>query len=267
MSGAAPWRLLRDDVVSPATGARNMAIDHALLESVQAGGAPVLRLYRWDPPCLSFGRNQHTLGVYDPARAAAAGIDVVRRATGGLAVLHDRELTYCVLAPLDALGGARAAYQAINRALVDGLSRLGVPVTLSAGTAARDPRSRSAEPCFQAPASGEVVAHGRKLVGSAQRCERRTLLQHGSILVDGSQADVLRLLAVPAADTEAAGAITLAELLGAAPGWQELCDVVAAGFAAVFGTGLAPDALSDPERLRADELEELYGSADWTWRK
>jgi len=257
------WRLIVDP---PARGAVNMAVDHALLESVQQGGAPVLRLYRWQPACLSFGRNQHTVGVYDPASAAAQGIDVVRRTTGGLAVLHDDELTYCVLAPLDALGGPRRAYHAINRALVDGLRRLGVDAALAGDAPTRDPRAASAMPCFEAPAAGEIVAAGRKLVGSAQRCEARTLLQHGSILVAGSQARVGSMLTTPALAADGGG-VTLSELLGRRPEWTELGDVVTAGFEAVFGIALAPASLSESEQSRAAGLEATYGSATWTWRK
>lgn len=261
------------------TGARNMALDHALFESVQRSGRPVLRLYGWSPPCLSLGRNQHAAGLYDEARAAAAGVDIVRRPTGGLAVLHDRELTYCVLAPLAPFGGARAAYAAINRALVHGLRLLGVPAALAATQERIDPRAHAARPCFDRPAAGEVIAGGRKLVGSAQRCERRTLLQHGSILLDGSQSAMFDLLADapapafrppaagPATTVPAAGAVTLAELLGATPGTMLVAEAIRAGFEAGFGTSLAPATLSRDEIARARELEACYDAVAWTWRR
>jgi lipoyl(octanoyl) transferase len=295
------WRLVLGSGTAaglvPTRGARNMAVDHALLETVQAGGQPVLRLYRWQPACLSFGRHQHACGVYDEARLRAGGIDAVRRPTGGLAVLHDRELTYCVLVPAERLGGARAAYRMINRSLVDGLRRLGVPAVLAGSATPRDPRRDSAQPCFHAPAEGEVVAGGRKLVGSAQRAERRTLLQHGSILLDGSQQDVLRLLCAPPAEARgtavaaapdelplpAAGSaagpaaatlvaaapasITLSELLGAVPSAAVLTAAIVAGFENVCGTRLAPALLTCEESARADQLEATYGSAAWTWRR
>jgi lipoyl(octanoyl) transferase len=285
MSGAVP---------GPARGARNMAVDHALLESVQQGGRPVLRLYRWDPPCLSFGRNQRTLGIYDEARIRAAGVDVVRRPTGGLAVLHDRELTYCVLAPADALGGPRRAYQLINSALVAGLATLGVPAAVAGAGSAPNPIGDAAAPCFHAPAAGEVVALGRKLVGSAQRCEGRTLLQHGSILLDGSQAAVLDMLGdavmrgrgggsgsgsaggsgeavlasgMGASVTGASGAVTLREILGEVPAWDSLIHAITAGFERVCGTRLAPDPLARTEDARADRHEIVYAGAAWTWRR
>jgi lipoyl(octanoyl) transferase len=255
-----------------------MAVDHALLDSVKSGGRPVLRLYLWEPACLSLGRNQHARGIYDDARLREAGMDVVRRPTGGLAVLHDRELTYCVLAPAALLGGPRHAYRLINEALVDGLRRIGVPAAVAGTGAAPDPRLDAAAPCFQAPAAGEVVAAGRKLVGSAQRCEDRTLLQHGSILVDGSQQDVVRLLrsaadgvrpdadAVPAMAV-APGSITLRELLGSAPDYPTLARAVAEGFDATCGTRLAPGALDRDEAARVARLEAVYAGHDWTWRR
>ncbi|HSJ05710.1 MAG TPA: lipoate--protein ligase family protein [Longimicrobiales bacterium] len=247
-----------------------MAVDHALLESVQAGGRPVLRLYRWDPACLSLGRNQHARGLYDEARLRETGIDIVRRPTGGLAVLHHLELTYCVLAPVSVLGGPRAAYRAINGALVDGLRRLGVPAGLAAGGAGRDPRRAAAEPCFHAPADGEVVAGGRKLVGSAQRCEGATLLQHGSILLAGSQSTVLGLLRggpAPAGPEQVAGSVTMEEILGAVPGWDEMVAALTSGFGRTLGTRLAPDALNHEEAVRAEALEATYRDAAWTWRR
>jgi lipoyl(octanoyl) transferase len=248
-----------------ARGALNMAIDHALLESVQRGGAPVLRLYRWDPPCLSLGRNQHARGIYDETRLRDTGIEVVRRPTGGLAVLHDRELTYCVLVPAPLLGGPRATYRAINEALVAGLRALGVPARLAGSGAGPDPRLDATRPCFQAPAEGEVVAAGRKLVGSAQRCEAGTLLQHGSILLDGSQSRVLQLLARPA--DGGPQAITLRELLGATPDVTELVAAFVAGFEAMCGIRLAPGSLTRQERARLPGLAARYEDATWTWRR
>lgn len=272
--------------LSPAPGALNMAVDEALLESVQSGAPPVLRFYTWRPACLSIGRNQQARGLYDPRRAAAAGIDIVRRPTGGLAVLHDRELTYAVLAPLHPLGGPRAAYAAINAALVDGLLAFGVPVGHAPPAARRPPLHRAAAPCFRTPAAGEVVAVGRKLVGSAQRCERGALLQHGSILLSGSQARVLDLQAVgphgaAAADGRATsvartgdgaagppgdGSVALDELLGGEPSIDALVAALCGGFERVFGTRLAPGRLAQCESARAAQLGVRYRAAEWTWR-
>ncbi|MBR9989172.1 MAG: lipoate--protein ligase family protein [Gemmatimonadetes bacterium] len=286
--GAGGWRLIVGTGsgavpgVGPvaASGAVNMAIDQALLESLQQGGPPVLRFYAWQPACLSLGRNQAARGLYDADRLAAAGIDVVRRPTGGLAVLHDRELTYSVVSAPGPLGGARAAYASINRALVEGLRCLGIAAEQAAGLKIRGPVSQAAEPCFQAPAAGEVVAGGRKLVGSAQRCERGALLQHGSILLSGSQARVRDLLsrgvappaspaapAPPAPPAAPEGSITLEELSGREPDVHAVIAAMCSGFERTFGTRLAPGPLGQRENVRAKQLVRRFGNDEWTWRR
>lgn len=267
------WRLIlgRGDGTTapdPARGAINMAVDAALLDSVQRRGRPVLRLYTWQPACLSLGRNQRASGIYDPGRAVAAGIDIVRRPTGGLAVLHDHELTYCILAPLTLLGGPRAAYERINRALVEALRALGVAAGQAEGTRSRGPTHGASDPCFQAPAPGEVVALERKLVGSAQRCERGALLQHGSILLGGSQGRVRDLLTDPGdAPAVPDGSVALGELLPAAPAAAAVATAVCHGFERVFGTRLAPDALTAAEHDSMGKLIAHFDSPDWTWRR
>ena len=240
-----------------------MALDHALLESVQQRPRAVLRLYRWQPACLSFGRNQPARGCYDEGAARARGIDIVRRPTGGLAVLHDDELTYAVIAPIDLFGGPRASYHTINAALVAGLRKLGVPAELSAGS--KRSAFGSVHPCFAEPAAGEVIAAGRKLVGSAQRCEKRVLLQHGSILLGGSQ-DVVATLSTVPFDVQGR-ATTVVDLLHSTPPLAHLCAAIAAGFEEVTNQRAVPAELVDDEKKRASELEALYRSAEWTWRR
>lgn len=222
-----------------------MALDHAMLESVQAGSAPILRFYRWNVPTLSFGRNQPALGLYSSQDQA-----VVRRPTGGMTVLHAREITYGLSLPADRLGGPRATYIAVNRALVAGLRELGA----SADVAAADVRSRfgTVQPCFAEAAEGEVVANGKKLVGSAQRYERRCILQHGSILLENDQP---------------AGAVGLSELLPELPDTSTIAAVLREAFARVCGICLAPGELSRHELERAAELEDHYASDVWTWRR
>ncbi len=240
-----------------------MALDHALLESVQNHPRAVLRLYRWQPACLSFGRNQPARGYYDEAAARELGIDIVRRPTGGMSVLHDRELTYAVIAPVDLLGGPRLSYHTINAALVAGLHKLGAPVQLAPGS--KRSAFGSVHPCFAEPAAGEVVAAGQKLVGSAQRCEKRTLLQHGSILLDGSQ-DVVNRIATVAFDLTGR-ATTLTALLGSIPPLPAFTASIAAGFEAVTGQAVIPSDVCGATTKRASELEALYRSAEWTWRR
>jgi lipoate-protein ligase A len=243
-----------------------MALDAALLASVAAGASPAVRFYRWAPACLSLGRNQLANDVYDRTRVAALGIDIVRRPTGGLAVLHDDELTYAVTAPAALFGGPRAAYRDIHRAIAAGLATLGIETRLAAANSTLPERGISAAPCFAAPAGGEVVVGDRKLVGSAQRCERRTLLQHGSILIDGRQERVDALRSRPA-PTSTDTSVALAELLGSVPAWDSLLNALARGFEQVLGVCLQPAPLDEGERALAGRLEETYRDDAWTWRR
>lgn len=242
-----------------------MAVDQVLFEGVQAGAPPVLRFYRWQPACLSFGRNQRALGLYDGELARSRGIDVVRRPTGGLAVLHHGELTYSVIAPVRALGGPRAAYLRINQALVAALQSLGVAAAIGSDQRAHVPHPDAVHPCFERPAPGEVVAAGRKLVGSAQRVERHTLLQHGSILLEGDQGDVVRLQSAGVPGPR--GEITVAELLGSVPPWPLLLSALREAFPAVLGIRLAPAVLPRPAQEQVLAAEARFAADEWTWRR
>lgn len=240
-----------------------MAVDEALMESVREGGAPVLRFYRWEPRCLSFGRNQPAVGWYDREGIAALGLDVVRRPTGGRAVVHARELTYAVVVGDHTLGGPRESYRSINRALAAGLRRLGLDVRLhaSAGMRAMVP---STHPCFEEPGEGEVVVGGRKLVGSAQWRRSGVLLQHGSLLL----ADDQQLLASVTQNGRPPGPppATLADYFGELPSWATLTAALLAGWAEVLGTEPQPSELSSTELARARELERKHQDPEWIWR-
>jgi lipoate-protein ligase A len=247
-----------------------MAIDETLFEGVQAGDPPVLRLYRWDPPTLSFGRNQLARGHFSASRAAERGIGIVRRPTGGAAVYHDKELTYSVCAPVALIGTPRAAYLRINHSLAAGLARLGVPARLGEGTRRRP--SPDAAPCFQTAAAGEVAVGAHKLVGSAQRAERRTILQHGSILLEPGQTVVAELLDAPRHESGnggngSDGAVSLSDILDRLPAWNDLACALQHGFEEVLGIRLAPGKLSTCERERVQLLAEHYRSDAWTWRR
>jgi lipoyl(octanoyl) transferase len=237
-----------------------MALDHALAACL-ADGTAVVRLYGWERPTISFGRNEPAAGLYSTEVAGADGIAFVRRPTGGRAVLHDRELTYAVVAPLDAWGGPRGAYAGINEALASALRALGAPVRLAEGGRALAP---DAGPCFQAPAAGEVVAWGRKVVGSAQARLEGALLQHGSILLGGDQGRLDQLTR-----REAAGerSITLAELIGEKD-LKEVADGVAEVLRGCFGGSWTSGEYDPSEVETADRLEnDRYARDSWTWRR
>ena len=260
------WRLLD---TPPAPGAWNMGVDEALADAVRAGGAPVLRFYRWSPACLSLGRNQPARGRYDEARIAARGLDVVRRPTGGRAVLHDRELTYSVALPDGLLGSPRQAYAALNRALVAGLRRLGADAALQGDTGRRAP-APSLAPCFAEPVEGEVVAAGLKLVGSAQRRVEGVLLQHGSLPLEDDQSLIRELLLDrdgTSDDADPGAPASLAALLGRIPAWDEITAALAAGWEEALGVRLRADVLSADEGERARAHAERYASPAWTWHQ
>jgi lipoate-protein ligase A len=183
------WRYLDS---GPATGARNMAIDECLLAETAAGrrGRPTLRFYGWLPPAVSLGRFQDEATAVNRDACRRLGIDIVRRITGGRAVLHHRELTYSVVSPLpngqfpnDVLG----TYKVIAKGLLVGLANLGIPAELvSRGSrhASLVERKSKDAACFSSPSWYELLAGGRKIVGSAQRRVAGAFLQHGSILIE-----------------------------------------------------------------------------------
>lgn len=179
------WRLVIDGDHS---GAENMARDVAMLGAVIAGEIPpTLRLYGWSPPCLTLGRHQRD-DAADADFCRKHGIDIVRRPTGGRAVLHHLELTYSVVAPLGQGPLPRPlqeAYRILCSALVEAVRSFGIDAELTGGEVNISlPGPRTTVPCFEAPAGGEVVVGGRKLIGSSMRARQGHILQHGVILLD-----------------------------------------------------------------------------------
>lgn len=186
----------------PASGAWNMAVDEAILDAVAVGRVPVtLRFYRWQPACLSLGYFQPA-SIVDRQACAERGVDVVRRPTGGRAILHADELTYSIALPITALGPSltiSASYQRLSQALLEGLRRAGYPVTAAASRAAPE---RSGPACFDEPATHELLLAGKKVVGSAQVRRHGALLQHGSILFSPQVDETLACLSMPAAERD-----------------------------------------------------------------
>ncbi|MEO6055266.1 MAG: hypothetical protein ABIQ49_00360 [Gemmatimonadales bacterium] len=254
MPAAQPFSLWLDTIPRP--GWLNMAIDSALLERAEAGER-WLRLYAWDPPCLSFGRHEPAARRYDAARIEALGLAVVRRPTGGRAVWHARELTYAVAAPCEGLGTLREAYDAIHRVLRDALRLLGAPAELAPS---RTTTPIDAGACFAVAAGGEVLIGGRKVVGSAQLRRGKALLQHGSVLLEDDQATVLR---VSLGTTASDGSAPLSRVLGRAVGWDDAARSVAeaAGRRWAMSDVVAPDAVVE----RALALADRFRSPEWTW--
>ncbi len=252
-----------------------MAVDEAISRAIAEGHVPpTLRFYAWAPPCVSLGRNQPIAGI-DLARIAARGYHVVRRPTGGRAILHTDELTYSLIAspehPLMA-GYVLDSYLRISHGLVAGLRRLGIEAEEAPGTNRAGPDVSAA--CFEVPSAYEIVAGGRKILGSAQARRAKSVLQHGSLPLTGDLTRVVDCLAFPDEAARAAlraslagHAVTAEALTGRAISYEETVEALSVGMVEALGIELIPAELTDQERAWADEfLRERYANSEWTAR-
>jgi lipoate-protein ligase A len=260
----ATWRLIR----SPgADGATNMAVDEAILHAVASGDAPpTLRLYAWNPPTLSLGRGQ---AVEDVQRQAveAAGYDLVRRPTGGRAILHVDELTYSVVAPEReprVAGGVVQSYRRLSRGLVRGLELLGVEDIVADERV--ENRDTEGPVCFEVPSDYEITVGGKKLVGSAQMRASGAVLQHGAVPLYGDIARICPLLSShPDPARVRARATTVERALSRRVSWDEAAAALAQGFTEALNLQLEPGRLTGGERSEAQELRaEKYATSAWT---
>ncbi len=249
------WTLISDPVGRP--GADNMSIDNALLRSAQAGDA-FLRLYRWDPPCLSFGRNEPATTRYDIDQIRQLGLAAVRRPTGGRAVWHEEELTYAVAAPNETFGSLRESYLVIHQMLAAALGRLGVDAALADRRSGRAPRP-SAGACFALPVGGEVIVADRKLVGSAQVRTRNAFLQHGSLLLKNGQDVVSR---ITRGEVPRICATSLSEVLERPVSFGEVAQAIEhearERWSGTWRTG---------DEAPTIDAGDNFDEASWTWRR
>lgn len=262
-----PFRIIFDEHFD---GATNMARDEAISRAVSAGAQlPTLRFYGWQPPAISLGQSQRIRTV-DEAACLADGVDVVRRATGGLAILHTDELTYSLSLPLHhpiAEGDVMTSYRRIARAIINALVLLGVS-DASADTVAKEAKAKSPV-CFEAPSDYEVMGGGKKLVGSAQWRRVDGVLQHGSLPLVGDIARVCKyLIGAPEAQSVRDHAGTLSEVVGRTVSWSEGARGWQQAFASTLDIAFVEGQLSDDERRSADELRAArYGNDVWTRRR
>lgn len=205
----------------PRTGAQNMARDEALL----AEGAPVVRLYQWRPACVSLGRAQTEADV-DLDAVRAEGLDLVWRATGGGAILHnDEEITYAVVLPLDHPGLPRdipGTFATMSAGVVEALRMLGLPAEIESVT---DNTRESL--CYVRKQGTNVMVNGRKISGGAQRRSDKAVLQHGTVIVHRDEERMARLFRTPVDDIRAR--VTSLEEEGLSVSREKLLEALAAG--------------------------------------
>lgn len=279
----AEWRLIE---TGARDGATNMAIDEAILEAAAAGQVPpTLRFYGWSPPCLSLGYSQ-SAGAVDRAACAQRNWDVVRRPTGGQAILHLDELTYSVCAPLHeprVAGGIVESYGRLAAGLLAGLKLIG----LEPAEAKPAYPERPGEPgpvCFDGPAryeitvalpgpGGELVPN--KLLGSAQSRRLGGVLQHGTLPLRGDITRIIDALVYEGpGEREAARshlegrALTLEAALGRPVPFAQAAETMAAGFERALNLQLLPGELTPPEWAAVERIRaEKYGDEEWTFKR
>ena len=247
-----------------------MALDEALMRRARATGEWTLRVYAWSVPTLSLGRNQLARGGYDLDALRDGGVDIVRRPTGGRAILHHHEVTYSVTGPVDAAGDLGESYGRINRLLLAGLRKLGAPVTIAsrlepAVHGHRETGQPGLLPCFHHPSPGEITLEGRKLAGSAQWRREGAFLQHGSILVDDDQMHIASFLTHPGPRIPEPA--TLRQALGRSPDITEVADALFSAVRSVEDRYAPLLDLDDALASSADALRERYLDRCWTWRR
>lgn len=267
------WRLIINSV---GRGAWNMALDEAILESVASKNqAPTLRLYAWNPYCLSLG---HAQSIFDVNRNALQqkGFDLVRRPTGGKAILHADEITYSITAPQDnplVRGTVIESYQRLSYALIKALTFLGI----QADAKAKEPTS-SNKPinpiCFETPSDFEITAKGKKVIGSAQARRLKGVLQHGSIPLFGDIARIVEVLNYPSREEQLMTkeilrkrACTLYDVNNQRIDWNTAANAIIRGFSESLGISFVKASISPIEMDRAHELEiNKYDNDNWTLR-
>ncbi len=266
------WRLIEHN---PAEGAWNMAVDEAILESVYSGESlPTLRLYAWEPACLSLGHAQPFVEVNQEA-LEAEGWDVVRRPTGGRAILHVDELTYSVIASLSeprVQGGVLESYLQLSNALLQVLRLL--KLNPQANEKKVEKSQKQNPVCFEVPSNYEITVNGKKLIGSAQARRKEGLLQHGALPLFG---DLTRIITALRFNSEhektnararlVEHATTVEKELGEIIDWKQASSAFRQAFADTLNLNFQSEDLSEKEKKRALELMAVkYSNAEWTER-
>ena len=275
--GAASWRLLNSGFQ---TAAQNMATDEAIMRSYAAKQVPpTIRFYGWQPAAVSMGYFQHGEREINFAACREQGIDVVRRLTGGRAVLHAQELTYSIIVGEDYPDmpmTITASYRYLSQGLLLGLAKLGLTAEMTKPQAAyahKTPQPASAA-CFDAPSHYELTVSHKKLIGSAQVRKHGVILQHGSILLAFSAEQLAGILQANSEEKDKTCSMLknrvmdLQTALNRIVTWDEARLAMEAGFAEALGIELAEGDLTAVEKETAGELSVTkYAQDAWTLKR
>jgi lipoyl(octanoyl) transferase len=266
------WRLI---ITPPFSGATNMSIDEAILEKVsEKSELPTLRLYGWQPFCLSLGYGQHIRDAHLD-NIVTQGWEIVRRPTGGKAILHGDEITYSLCLPIDhdlAQGDVVTSYRRISEALMQSLMLLGL--SPQSEEQAKGNKGLGAV-CFEVPSHYEITVEGRKLIGSAQLRRKLGILQHGTLPLWGDIARICDALAYEDETTRQLSkqhvrerATTLERVLGKSLSYETVAEAFMQGFSDTFEIEWITSDLSLSETNRAEELfTQIYTHPEWTHKR
>ena len=280
------WRLIKDGYHN---GFMNMAIDEAIMIAHREGlVSPTIRFYQWSPPAVSLGYFQDLKKEIDIDACQDMGIDIVRRPTGGKAVLHDKELTYSFVIkenhPL-VNDSILETYKKISGGIIKGLSYLGVkaelvPVkeklkndSLNKGKISKIFHPNIKSICFSVPSQYEVQVNGKKIVGSAQVRKGGIVLQHGSLLIKLEKDKLFsvfnfRSVQVREKLKSRFNATSLEEILKKRIDFSELSEILPRGFEEEFGVKLVEGKLTEQEeRVSKDLFENKYSTYEWNYER
>ncbi len=247
---------------------QNMAIDEAIFrETLKNKKPPTLRFFGWRPAAVSIGYFQDVEKEIHAGACRSAGVDIVRRITGGKAVYHQDEVTYSLAAgrledlfPDDIV----RTYEIISTCLARGLSELGIFASL-AETVVSCRKTERPSCCFSEPAGRELLVDGRKICGSAQTRSHGGFLQHGSLLMTFDPAVTASLIRTPAPPEQLRDRVVgLNELISIPVSAEKLCEALRKGFCDELGIDFAPGELTPEELTLSVRLIRKYESAAWT---
>jgi lipoate-protein ligase A len=246
-------------------GAFNMAADEALLETANVENRTILRLFQWNPWSLSLGKHQ-SLSEVNLEECSKRRIMVVRRLTGGRAVLHARELTYSIITPTTkgTSGHHHQLAITIGQALCHGLRMLGADVNWV--PKGRSVTGKHSELCFATAARGEILWQGKKVVGSAQRVLDNAILQHGSILLDSGHEWIADLWINPDhtyRDVLSSHTATVHEILGQVPDIESVIKAITNGFKTYFPELGGEEELTNDENLAIRQGTHRFFLGGW----